>query len=90
MQRIETVTLAQDDLLRLSYRCFPSYRSLLLEYQLLLSDFAKEETEDLDDSLVALSETRKIMTEKAISLGTFSIGSRSPGRVKPAGLSRTT
>lgn len=65
VQRIEAVRLAQDDLLRLSYRCFPSYRPLLLEYQLLLSNFAKEETDDLDVSLAALSETRKNMSEKA-------------------------
>ncbi len=63
-QRIDSVRLAQDDLLRLSYRSFPSYRPLLLEYQMLLTDFAKGETGDLDSSLTALSETRKTMVAK--------------------------
>ncbi|MGJ8632781.1 MAG: hypothetical protein ACSHX7_02595, partial [Luteolibacter sp.] len=44
-ERIDSVKLAQDDLLRLSYRCFPSYRSLLQEYQILLTNFVKGETE---------------------------------------------
>lgn len=63
--RIESVRLAQDDLLRLSYRCFPSYRALLLEYQTLLADFAKNNTRSLDSSLAALAETRQTMVEKA-------------------------
>ena len=63
--RIDAVRLAQDDLLRLSYRCFPSYRPLLLEYQMLLTDFAKGETGDLANSLATLAETRGTMTGKA-------------------------
>jgi hypothetical protein len=63
--RIEAVRLAQDDLLRLSYRSFPSYRVLLLEYQSLLSDFAKGETKDMAGSLQALAETRGTMVAKA-------------------------
>jgi len=64
-QRVDSVRLAQDDLLRLSYRCFPSYRMLLLEYQSLLSDFAKGETKNLDKSITSPAETRKTMVEKA-------------------------
>ena len=64
-ERLDSVRLAQDDLLRLSYRCFPSYRVLLLEYQALLTDFAKGKTEDLAGSLDALSETRQTMLVKA-------------------------
>lgn len=56
--RIEAVRLAQDDLLRLSYRSFPSYRVLLLEYQSLLADFAKGKTKGMAASLQALTETR--------------------------------
>ncbi len=63
--RIETVRLAQDDLLRLSHRCFPSYRVLLLEYQSQLSDFAKGNTKAMAGSLKALAETRATMVAKA-------------------------
>jgi hypothetical protein len=63
--RIEAVRLAQDDLLRLSYRSFPSYRMLLLEYQALLSDFAKGKTDGMAESLKALAETRQTMFAKA-------------------------
>lgn len=64
-ERVDSVRLAQDDLLRLSYRCFPSYRSLLLEYQALLADLGKGETEDFEKSFGALSETRQTMVAKA-------------------------
>jgi hypothetical protein len=64
-ERIEAVRLAQDDLLRLSYRSFPSYRVLLLEYQSLLSDFAKGSTKGMVESLQALTETRVTMVAKA-------------------------
>jgi len=65
VERVDSVRLAQDDLLRLSYRCFPSYRSLLLEYQALLADLAEGNTEDLARSLETLSETRQTMVMKA-------------------------
>lgn len=64
-KRIESVRLAQDDLLRLSYRCFPSYRPLLLEYQMLLTNFASGETKSLDDSITTLADTRQTMSVKA-------------------------
>lgn len=64
-QRIDSVRQAQDDLIRLSFRCFPSYRMLLLEYQSLITDFAKGETKNLDKSLITLAETRHNMVEKA-------------------------
>ena len=63
--RIEAVRLAQDDLLRLSYRSFPSFRVLLLEYQSLLSDFTKGNTKDMAGSLQTLAETRATMVTKA-------------------------
>lgn len=63
--RVEAVRLAQDDLLRLSYRSFPSYRMLLMEYQALLSDLAKGNTEDMAKSLSVLAETRSTMVTKA-------------------------
>lgn len=64
-ERIEAVRLAEDDLLRLSYRSFPSYRVLLLEYQSLLSNLAKGNTKDMAKSLEALADTRGTMVAKA-------------------------
>ncbi len=64
-ERIDSVRLAQDDLLRLSYRCFPSYRVLLVEYQSLLVDFAKGNAAELPKALRALAETRQTMVDKA-------------------------
>ena len=65
VDRIEAVRLAQDDLLRLSFRSFPSYRVLLLQYQALLSDLAKGNTKDMVKSLAALGGTRATMVAKA-------------------------
>lgn len=64
-KRASAVSLAEGDLLRLSYRCFPSYRPLLLEYQILLKKLALGETEELTGALAELSETREIMQAKA-------------------------
>lgn len=65
VQKVESVRLAQDDLLRLSYRCFPSYRPLLIEYQAVLTDFSKGNTKNLAQTLGALAETRGNMLVKA-------------------------
>lgn len=64
-ERVEAVRIAQDDLLRLSYRSFPSYRMLLMEYQTLLSNLAKGDTRDMAKSLALLSDTRATMVSKA-------------------------
>lgn len=63
--RADVVKQAQDDLIRLSYRCFPSYRVLLLEYQALLTDFAAGNTDGLGESIKTLEETRQSMVTKA-------------------------
>ncbi len=63
--RQEVVRQAQDDLIRLSYRCFPSYRVLLLEYQALLTDYATGKTDGLAESIRMLEETRQSMVAKA-------------------------
>ncbi len=63
--KVEAVRMAQDDLLRLSYRCFPSYRPLLLEYQAVLANFTNEETKDVAKTLEGLSERRRNMVAKA-------------------------
>ncbi|MEO5712575.1 MAG: hypothetical protein ABIT37_03730, partial [Luteolibacter sp.] len=64
-ERIASVRLAQDALVRLSYRCFPSYRPLLSEYQLILTAIAKNKTTDVATRLAALQETRETMKAKA-------------------------
>lgn len=63
-ERAEAVRLAQDGLLRLSYRSFPSYRTLLLEYQALLLDLVKGSTEESAKTLATLAETRRTMVSK--------------------------
>lgn len=63
--RVNSVRLAQDSLVRLSYRCFPSYRPIIAEYQLVLAAIARDKTKDVPAQLVALEERRTIMLAKA-------------------------
>ena len=64
-ERAKAVQLAQDALVRLSYRCFPSYRPVLAEYQTALSAIEKNNTKDLATRLAALDERRATMSAKA-------------------------
>lgn len=65
-ERLAAVRPAQQSLNRLSYRCFPSYRPLLLEYQQWLVAWASgEDAAKLDAQLVELAETRAIMEARA-------------------------
>jgi len=64
-ERIAAVRKAQDALVRLSYRCFPSYRPLLLDYQLVLDLIAKNKTGDVAARLATLDETRATMVARA-------------------------
>ena len=64
-ERVKTVQPAEDALIRLSYRCFPSYRPLLAEYQIVLSSIAKNKTQDVAAQLTALAERRATMVAKA-------------------------
>jgi hypothetical protein len=64
-ERFAAVYLAQDALVRLSYRCFPSYRPLLTEYQGVLVAIAKNNTKDVAKRLAALEETRATMIARA-------------------------
>jgi hypothetical protein len=64
-ERVAAVRPAEDALVRLSYRCFPSYRPLLAEYQLILSAIARNKTRDVAERLVALEETRVTMNARA-------------------------
>jgi hypothetical protein len=63
-ERLQSVQLAQDALVRLSYRCFPSYRSILKEYQLVLTAIAKNKTPDLARQLTDLETRRQTMSAK--------------------------
>ena len=64
-ERQAGVRPAQDALVRLSYRCFPSYRPLLTEYQAVLDSIAKNETDSIPERLASLDETRTVMTARA-------------------------
>ena len=64
-ERVAAVRIAQDALVRLSYRCFPSYRPLLVEYQLVLDALAKNQTRDVEARLAKLDETRQTMIARA-------------------------
>jgi hypothetical protein len=64
-ERIAAVRIAQDALVRLSYRCFPSYRPLLVEYQQVLDAIAKNKTKNVGERLASLLETRKTMAARA-------------------------
>jgi len=66
-ERLEAVRPAQDALNRLSFRCFPSYRPLLLDYQRLLVAWVREDELDVFDAeLSLLAETRQRMMERSV------------------------
>lgn len=65
MERVSSVRLAQDALVRLSYRCFPSYRPILAEYQMILTSIAQNKTKDVSKRIESLQETRDRMRQKA-------------------------
>jgi hypothetical protein len=65
-RRLAAIRPAQQALNRLSYRCFPSYRPLLVEYQELLARWASKGPDDqLGPRLLDLGETRAVMAERA-------------------------
>lgn len=64
-ERVAAIRPAEDALVRLSFRCFPSYRPLLKEYQLVLADIARNRTDEVAERLVALDETRVTMNARA-------------------------
>lgn len=63
-ERAGAVRQAQDALVRLSYRCFPPYRPLLLEYQTVLSNIARGKTRKTAATLEALAKTRSDMVAR--------------------------
>ena len=64
-ERVEAVRLTEEELVRLSFRCFPSFRPLLSEYQIILTKWVGGETKGLTESLTKLSETRNTMVAKS-------------------------
>jgi hypothetical protein len=70
-ERVKAVQPAQDALVRLSYRCFPSYRPILAEYQIVLGSIAKNKTMDLPGQLTALAGRRDTMNAKARRAGDY-------------------
>jgi hypothetical protein len=64
-ERVEAVRLTEEELVRLSYRCFPSYRPLLKEYQLILAEWVSGETKRISESLLKLAKARKTMVVKS-------------------------
>lgn len=63
--RQAAVQPAQAALVHLSYRCFPSYRPLLVAYQKQLIRIAQGQSQALVQSLEELAEARGIMLAKA-------------------------
>lgn len=64
-ERVAAVRIAQDALVRLSYRCFPSFRPLLVEYQGVLDSLAKNQVAEVEARLAKLDETRQTMLARA-------------------------
>lgn len=63
--RASAIKSAQAALVRISYRCFPSYRPLLVEYQKVLIRMMQPPTQTLETSLGELRKAREIMLSKA-------------------------
>lgn len=72
VERFAAVRPAQDALTRLSYRCFPSYRALILDYHQTLIDWASfRNLGDLDERFSELSEQRVLMLERSVRARDF-------------------
>lgn len=64
-ERVEAVASARAELERLSYRCFPSYRPLLNEYDAVLRNIIQGKDEGIDARLVRLADVRMKMQTSA-------------------------
>lgn len=62
--RAAAVRPAQEELVRLSYRCFPSARPLLLEYQQVLANLANNNTSTCGRQIESLAATRAFMNQR--------------------------
>jgi hypothetical protein len=65
-EREEAIRPAEDGLVRLSYRCFPSYRSLIEDYQQILRDIAGGGRDGIAERLQELQEERRVRVERSL------------------------
>ena len=63
-ERAEAIRPAQDSLVRLSYRCFPTFRPMIAEYQTILNEIAVNKPNKIDERLAQLAETRQSMIQR--------------------------
>ena len=63
--RIAALRPVRDGLNRLSFRCFPSYRPLLVRYQAIIEQIAANNTAEVPQALTELDETRATMMARA-------------------------
>lgn len=70
-ERAEAVKPAEEAITRLSYRCFPSYRPILGEYQSILRDLTTGKGKDLGVRIVELTEQRQLRLQRAIRARDF-------------------
>jgi hypothetical protein len=63
--RLDAIAAADEALVRLSHRCFPSYRTVLADYRSILASLVRNETRDISKRLAMLEETRETMTARA-------------------------
>ncbi|SHJ29898.1 hypothetical protein SAMN02745181_1695 [Rubritalea squalenifaciens DSM 18772] len=59
--RLNAVNVSRNEIMQLSYRCFPAYRPLLYGYIKVLEDVALGNMEDVQLRLVNLYEERRLM-----------------------------
>lgn len=64
-QRVEAVAASRAELERLSYRCFPTYRPILSEYESILRDIARGEDKQIRSRLAKLMDVRMKMKSAA-------------------------
>lgn len=64
-ERLEAIKPADEGLIRASYRCFPSYRSILSEYQQILRDLSLGKDKDIGKRVGELNEQRKLRMARA-------------------------
>jgi len=70
-ERIEAVRPAQDALVRLSYRCFPSHRPLIAEYQVILGELAANKPKRIGERLAELAVMRASMIGRMKRAGDY-------------------
>lgn len=65
-RRFDAVLAARAELERLSYRCFPTYRPILNEYELILREFSEGSSKNAEPRLAKLMDVRMRMKTAAL------------------------